>query len=182
MDRHLLRLSPNLCNTTKIASVKIPGSWIFFFFIYKDTHMVPATRVLMWVTLSGKSFARPKSPILGTRSLSSKMLVALISRWTIGGSASSWRNERPRAVPRQIEALLGQSKGMRIFLGPVRNIKMTLNECANLLEISNNLCSHWQHANWLYQAKRCLGYCSPDTHRPTSDYCHQHSIQAVEQD
>ena len=82
------------------------------------TDIVPATRVLMWVTASGKSLASPKSPILGSNFLSSKMLLALISRWTMRGCASSWRNARPEAVPVQMAALLCQFNGIHLLFGP----------------------------------------------------------------
>jgi len=54
-----------------------------------QTHIVPATRVLTWVVFGGRSFANPKSEILGVRSLSRRILLALISRWTICGWTSS---------------------------------------------------------------------------------------------
>lgn len=66
------------------------------------TYIVPATRVLTWVILDGISFARPKSEILGVKSLSRRILLALISLWTICGRTSSWRKASPRATPMQI--------------------------------------------------------------------------------
>ena len=53
------------------------------------TYRVPATLVLICVMLPGKNFANPKSAILGLRFLSRRMLLALMSRWTIGGWISS---------------------------------------------------------------------------------------------
>jgi len=53
------------------------------------TSIVPATRVLRCVTLSGKSFASPKPPILGCKFPSRTTLLALMSLWTKCGSASS---------------------------------------------------------------------------------------------
>lgn len=78
----------------------------------------------MWVMVSGKSLASPKSPILGTSFLSSKMLLALISRWTMRGCASSWRNARPEAVPIQIAALSCQFNGIHLFFGPDHKVKV----------------------------------------------------------
>lgn len=63
--------------------------------------MVPATLVLTWVALGGRSLANPKSDILGVKSLSSNTLLAFISLCIIGGLISSWRNARPRATPMQ---------------------------------------------------------------------------------
>lgn len=48
-----------------------------------DPYAVPATRVLTWVSFSEKMRANPKSAILGLRSLSRRMLLALMSRCTI---------------------------------------------------------------------------------------------------
>jgi hypothetical protein len=83
----------------------------------------------MWVMASGKSLASPKSPILGSNFLSSKMLLALISRWTMRGCASSWRNARPEAVPVQMAALLCQFNGIHLFFGPDHKLHrlMTVN-------------------------------------------------------
>lgn len=80
-----------------------------------NAYMVPATRVLRCETLSGKSFASPKSPIFGLKFPSRSILLALISLWTICCSASSCRNARPEAVPRHIAALVGQSKKCLLF-------------------------------------------------------------------
>lgn len=124
------KLPPNVC---KVCN-ELEWYW---------TYMVPATRVLMWVILSGKSFAKPKSPILGTRSLSSKMLLALISRWTIRGSDSSWRNARPEAVPIQIVAFwtnpakctfsfdLPGQKGSESFLKSFIFLSIKIYKCAD---------------------------------------------------
>lgn len=87
-------------------------------------YIVPATRVLTCVTLSGKSFARPKSPILGLKFSSNNMLLALISLWTMFGWASSWRKLRPEAVPRQIVALFCQSRGTHLLFEPVKKEKV----------------------------------------------------------
>jgi hypothetical protein len=46
----------------------------------KFTYNVPATRVLICDAFGGRSFAKPKSEILGVRSLSRSILLALISR------------------------------------------------------------------------------------------------------
>ena len=51
--------------------------------ILKDTYVVPAILVLMWVISSGKSFANPKSPIFGEKSLFRRILLALMSLCTI---------------------------------------------------------------------------------------------------
>ncbi|KAF7056855.1 hypothetical protein CFC21_064228 [Triticum aestivum] len=79
---------------------------------------VPATLVLICVMLPGKSFASPKSDILGLRSLSSRMLLALMSRWTICGRISSCRYVRPSATPMQIFALVLQSNRILLWALP----------------------------------------------------------------
>jgi DNA polymerase III psi subunit len=45
----------------------------------KVAHVVPATRVQMWVLSSSSSLAKPKSGIFGSRSLSGRTLVVLMS-------------------------------------------------------------------------------------------------------
>lgn len=50
------------------------------------TYLVPATcSVMIWLFSSGKSKAKPKSAILGSKFLSNKMLLAFLSRWMIRG-------------------------------------------------------------------------------------------------
>ena len=71
--------------------------------------MVPAMRVLMWVSSSSFSFAKPKSEILALSSLSSNTLLVLISLCTIFIIDSSCRYIKPLATPRQIFCLVGQS-------------------------------------------------------------------------
>ena len=45
------------------------------------THLVPATfAIVMWLCSSGNNNAKPKSAILGLKSLSSKTLLAFMSR------------------------------------------------------------------------------------------------------
>ena len=78
-------------------------------YVIESTYIVPATFVLMWVWPSSLSFARPKSEILASKSLSSSILLALISRCTILIADSSCRYARPLAIPRQILRLVGQS-------------------------------------------------------------------------
>jgi len=75
-----------------------------------NTYSVPATRVLTWVAFAGISFARPKSEILGVRSLSRRILLAFISLWMMGGLTSSWRKAIPRATPMHILHRVRQSK------------------------------------------------------------------------
>lgn len=106
--------------------VKCVANWYFMQFVEKKTRMwlnisytVPATRVLTWVTLSGKSFASPKSPILGSKLPSRSTLLAFMSLWTICGSASSWRNARPDAVPLHIWARVAQSRSRCLPLEPI---------------------------------------------------------------
>ena len=77
-------------------------------------------RVLMWVFSSSSSLAKPKSDILALRSLSSKILVALMSLWTIFSLDSSWRYAKPLAIPRQILHLVSQSSFNRLLSGPAK--------------------------------------------------------------
>lgn len=98
----------------------------------------------MWVMASGKSLASPKSPILGTSVLSSKMLLALISRWTMRGCASSWRNARPEAVPVQMAALVCQFKGIHLLFGPdhkvmhrIMKVNTQVRLCASKIPVLN---------------------------------------------
>lgn len=128
------------------------------------THIVPATRVLTWVILSGKSLASPKSPILGWRFSSIRTLLALISRWTIGGSASSWRNARPAATPKHMAALLVQFNGTCFPLEPARVIVYVVYPCSwitsfpivkadDLEKLANSNIKIWKHiisATWPY--------------------------------
>ncbi len=78
----------------------------------------------MWVMLSGKSLANPKSPIFGLKSLSISILLALMSLCTICGTSSSWRNARPVAVPTQIADLFPQSSLMFRLFEPT-NMRIT---------------------------------------------------------
>ena len=81
-------------------------------------YIVPATLVLTCVFSSSSSLANPKSDIFGVRSLSSKILVALMSLCTNFNGDSSWRNARPFAIPQQILNLVGQSSGICLCFGP----------------------------------------------------------------
>ena len=56
----------------------------------KGSYNVPATPVVRWVTSSPKALARPKSVILGFNLSSNRILLALMSRWIIRVSDSSW--------------------------------------------------------------------------------------------
>lgn len=64
---------------------------------------VPRTRV-EWrrAAISGAWFDRSKSAILATSSSKINTLLDLISRWTIWGTAFSWRYSRPLAAPTAI--------------------------------------------------------------------------------
>jgi len=66
------------------------------------TYSVPANVVLRYAWSSGKNLANPKSPILGWNLSSRRMLLALISLWTILKFESSCRYCNPRAMPRMI--------------------------------------------------------------------------------
>ena len=88
-------------------------------------YIVPATLVLTCVCSSSSSLANPKSDILGVRSLSSKILVALMSLCTNFNGDSSWRNARPFAIPQQILNLVGQSSGICLCFGPKTLQKQT---------------------------------------------------------
>ena len=58
----------------------------------KFTYLVPAMCiVIIWVSSSGNNKANPKSAIKACKFLSSKMLLALISRWMILGLTSACR-------------------------------------------------------------------------------------------
>lgn len=78
-----------------IWDVSIYTSWqAIAYSVYQDTrltYLVPATRVLTCVSSSGKRRAMPKSAILGIHLSSSRMLLALMSRWMIHLCESSWR-------------------------------------------------------------------------------------------
>jgi hypothetical protein len=80
----------------------------------RSTDWVPMTRfVTAWVWSRSKILARPKSEILGLISASSRMLLALRSRWTTLSSESSCRYCRPRAMPFMILCLRPQSSSSR---------------------------------------------------------------------
>lgn len=106
------------------------------------THMVPATLVLTWVALGGRSLANPKSDILGVKSLSSNMLLAFISLCIIGGLISSWRNERPRATPKQSFTRVCQLNSRLSGFRPARKIN------SNQLVISWYVLKIVNRLNW----------------------------------
>ena len=84
-------------------------SFLKIYNVLVETYMVPAMRVLMWVSSSSFNFAKPKSEILALSSLSSNTLLVLISLCTIFIIDSSCRYIKPLATPRQIFCLVGQS-------------------------------------------------------------------------
>jgi len=79
------------------------------------TYNVPANWVLRKAWSSGKNLASPKSPILGWNLSSRRMLLALMSRWTILKCESSWRYCNPRATPRIIWNLVLQFRNWSLF-------------------------------------------------------------------
>ena len=75
------------------------------------TYYVPTIR-LVFASCSSfpKILANPKSDILGIISLSSKMLLAFRSRWTIIKFEYSWRYRRPWVTPSMMSTRFLQSK------------------------------------------------------------------------
>jgi hypothetical protein len=78
---------------------------------------VPFTTVETWpgalpsVSGSGARRERPKSATFATNFESSRILLALMSRWYIGGSASVCKYRIPRDDPSAIRSLMGKSRG-----------------------------------------------------------------------
>lgn len=87
----------NISNVLTDYTKKKKNQWC----VSSSTYNVPATRVLMWVLLSGNSFERPKSESLGLKCWSKSILLALISRCTICGLTSSWIYEIAWAIPNE---------------------------------------------------------------------------------
>ena len=107
-----------------------------------ETHIVPATRVVMWVFSSSSSLANPKSDILGFKSLSKSTLVALMSLWTILILDSSCRKARPLAIPIQILSLVAQSSSSWLCSAPTYYPKEV-----SLTRFKSYPCATWSSIN-----------------------------------
>lgn len=145
--------------------------------VHKITYVVPATRVLMWVVLSGNSLAKPKSPIFGVKFLSRRILLALMSLCTICGSSSSWRNARPLAVPIQIEDLMPQFRLPISTSGATRWKTLTcqyVDQVPHLPRSILRIC-------YYYLVMHDQDYCSPHIHRSIFDYFLEYSSQLAQQ-
>lgn len=90
---------------SKICIERFSKVWSLF-----GTHYVPAIRLVFpSVSSISKSFAKPKSEILGFMSPSNKMFPAFRSRWIILRRESSWRYRSPPLMPSMILYRLAQS-------------------------------------------------------------------------
>lgn len=135
--------------------------------------MVPLISVVMWVILSGKSLANPKSPIFGVKSLSRRTLLALISLCTIGGTISSWRYARPLAVPLQIADLFSQFNLTVLLFEPAKPYWLSF----SVWRSSHNSSAYTNFS--IYLTEQYQESCSQDIHTPKSDLFLEHSIQST---
>lgn len=99
-----------------IYNIYISGSTVYRIWYCLFTG-VPLTTVETWpgalpsVSGNGARRERPKSATFATNFESSRILLALMSRWYIGGSASVCKYRIPRDDPSAIRSLMGKSRG-----------------------------------------------------------------------
>lgn len=72
--------------------------------------IVPRTWVVICVSFESTSFANPKSPRTGSKSSSRRILAAFRSLCIILGLQCSCRYSSPRAAPKAMRFLVGQSR------------------------------------------------------------------------
>jgi hypothetical protein len=93
-----------ICSKFRVKASQMSFYWhpnekVLSVTLSKIAYIVPPTLVVRWVLSSVKSFASPKSAILGWRFSSRSMLPGLISLCIMRTRECSCKYARPRAVP-----------------------------------------------------------------------------------